>query len=256
MDCRLNLKLEFTPVRCSKYTNPITDTSCRVLYQGVRGFVNRFLHKGFLPIAVMIELLIYLPSSGRSRMYLESLFRRTLEPVISNFDLQRYATYIMQRYSQRSNCGIRHNSGQGEKETHNIRAGPIKAFYERVCVYEEGTPSRLLKKIQTQASELTQEQLKDFLMPSLEELITLVDNSSSEVQECFQSLVAIYITRLVCKEPKRPSDWARLEEVTSKCYMTCGCCAKMNEFLMDPEARTHRIACKRHVEFKVQLSFL
>ena len=193
----------------------------------------------------MVELLIHLQSPGSSQNFLESLLQRILESAIFNFDLQRYAAYIEIRSSQSVNSSIRKDCGKGEKWTCTTNAGPIKAFYERVCAQDHGTPSRLLRKIQAQASNLTHAQLKNFLMPLLEELITIVDVSSSEAHECFQSLLTIYITRTVGKEPKKPSDWARPEEVMSKCSTKCNCCAKMNDFLMDPKAQTHRISCKK-----------
>ncbi len=192
----------------------------------------------------MVELLIHLQSSGSSQNFLESLLQRILESAISNFDLQRYAAYVESRSWQSIDSSIRKDRGEGEKGTRSTRAGPIKAFYELVCAHDQGTPSRLLGKIQPQASKLTKAQLKNFLMPLLEELITIVDISSSESQECFQSLLTIYIIRTVGKEPKKPSDWARPEEVLSKCYMKCDCYAKMNKFLMDSTAKTHRISCK------------
>ena len=193
----------------------------------------------------MVELLIHLQSPGSSQNFFESLLQRILESAISNFDLQQYAAYVESRSSQSVNSSMRKDHGKGEKGTRSSCAGPIKAFYERVCAQDQGTPSRLLGKIQPQASKLTKAQLKNFLMPLLEELINVVDVSSSEAQECFQSFLTIFITQTVGKEPKKPSDWARPEEVVSKFYMKCNCCAKMNEFLMDPKARTHRISCKK-----------
>ena len=192
----------------------------------------------------MVELLIHLQSPCSPQNFLESLLQRVLESAISNFDLQRYAAYVERRSSQSINSSIPKDRGKGEKGTRSSRAGPIKAFYGRVCAHDQGTASRLLRKIQPQASKLTEAQLKNFLMPLLEELITIVDVSSSEAQECFQSLLTVYIIRTVGKEPKKPSDWARPEEVVSKCYMKCDCCAKLNKFLMDPKAETHKISCK------------
>ena len=99
----------------------------------------------------------------------------------------------------------------------------------------------MLGKIQTQASELTDKQLQDFLIPLLEDMMTVVDISSSETQECFQSLVTTYITRIVGKEPKRPNDWARPEEATEGCYLKCDACREMQKFLRNPISETHDI---------------
>lgn len=128
--------------------------------------------------------------------------------------------------------------------TQSNPGGPIKAFYECASAHEQGTPSRLLQKIQSQASEVTLGQCKEFLMSFLEDMITVVDASSIEVQECIQLLVITYVTRTVGKEPQKPSDWARPEEIGSNCYRKCYDCSKMNAFLRNPELQHHNLPCK------------
>lgn len=143
-----------------------------------------FRREGILTNASIVELFLNLQHQDSSaKRYLKSLLLRVIESTISNFDLPRYATYIKTRSSRAFKKSSR-NSGQGEKETQSIPAGPIKAFYEYVTAHEQGTPSGLLGRIQTQASGLSVEQLEEFLMSFLGELISVVDVSSAEVQEC------------------------------------------------------------------------
>ncbi|KAL8740827.1 MAG: hypothetical protein Q9190_006508 [Brigantiaea leucoxantha] len=165
-----------------------------------------------------------------------------MESAISSFSLPRYATYIKARSAQAFSGSLRNRRRRGDKETQSNLGGPIKAFYEGASAYEQGTPSRLLQKIQSQASELTVEQCKEFLMSFLEEIITIVDISSIEVQECIQLLVTTYIIEIVGKEPKKPSDWARLEEMAPNCYQDCDECPKMNAFLQDPQLQRHNLS--------------
>ena len=200
----------------------------------------------------MVELFLYLQQQNRSGTYLKSLLQRFIEPAISNFDLPRYASYIETRSSRAFKGSLRNSRGQGEKETQSIPGGPIKALYEYVSAHKQETPSRLLQKIQTQASELTVEQSKEFLMSFLEEIMTVVDVSSVGAQRCIQSLVTSYITQTVGKEPKKPSDWARPEEVKPICYRKCADCPKMNTFLRDPELQHHILSCEEpwHLKFK------
>ena len=203
----------------------------------------------------MVELFLYLQQQDCSEIYLESLLQRFIESAISNFDLPRYASYMKTRSSRAFKGSLRNSRGQGEKETQSNPGGPIKAFYEYVSAHEQETPSRLLQKIQTQASGLTVEQSKEFLMSFLEEIITVVDVSSVGVQRCIQSLVTSYITRMVGKEPKKPSDWARPEETEPNCYQKCVDCSKMNTFLRDPELQHHILSCKQtwHLKTKYHL---
>lgn len=210
----------------------------------MKKFVDRFLHDGVFTNALIIELLFYFQGYGSSQKFLESLLQRILEPAVSNFDLQQYAAYVEARYSQ----------GLNNTETRNVRAGPIKAFYERVRAYNQDAVSRLLEKIQIQASNITKEQLKNFLMPFIGEIIPTMDVSTFEAQGFFQSLVITYITRTVGKEPKKPSDWTRSEEIGPQCHTDCGCGAKMIDFLMDPKAKTHEISCKKCI-WKLKGSF-
>ncbi|KAL9628082.1 MAG: hypothetical protein Q9164_007397, partial [Protoblastenia rupestris] len=219
-----------------------------VLYQRVRVFVLHFSDWGQFTNALMVESLLHLQHQDCSNKYLESLLQRIMEPTVSNFDLPWYATYIKTRSSRAVDTSQRHIRGQGEKESQCIPAGPIKAFYERVSAREQGTPSRLLGKIQTQASGLSAEQ-SEFLISFLEEMITVVDVSSIEVRECIQSLVITYITQTIGKEPRKPSDWARPEEERS-CYREkCDDCSKMIAFLRHHELQHQKLSFEefRHV---------
>lgn len=85
-------------------------------------------------------------------------------------------------------------------------------------------------------------------MPFLEEIITIVDLSSIEAQECIRLLVTTYIDQTVGKEPKKPSDWARPEEMDPQCE--CDDCSEMNAFLQDLELQHYIFSCTdtRHLE--------
>ena len=192
----------------------------------------------------MAELLAHLQRSGSSRISLESLLQRILEPVISNFNLQQYAAYVESASFQALYSSVQSDCGEGQRRPGDTRAGPIKALYERASAHDQGTPRRLLATFPPQASKFTNAQLQNFLMPALEELIPIMDASAPDIQECLQSLLTTFIIRTVGKEPARPSDWARPEGVISKpTYdMRCDHRIRMNEFLMDPTAQTHKIS--------------
>ena len=83
-------------------------------------------------------------------------------------------------------------------------------------------------------------------MSFLEEMIAIVDVSSAEVQECIQSLAKIYVTRTVGKEPRKPSDWARPEEIAD-CDQECDDCSKMNAFLRHPDLQRHVLSDTWHL---------
>ncbi|KAL8838115.1 MAG: hypothetical protein Q9170_002256 [Blastenia crenularia] len=210
-----------------------------VLYQGVRIFVKYFQDTSLLTTPLVVHLLSHSNHQDHSKTYLETLLRNTIEPAISNFNLRQYASYIPSLVPPKQDSYSRSRSReQGAIATPNELSGPIKAIYVYASACSHGLPTQLLQKIQAQASELTVEQSKGFLISFLSELIPVVDVSSSEVQSCIRSLTSVYIIRTVGQEPKKPSDWARLEEVSS-CPRGCDDCSNMNTFLKDPEAKDY-----------------
>ncbi|KAL9005009.1 MAG: hypothetical protein Q9188_002190 [Gyalolechia gomerana] len=213
-----------------------------VLYQGARAFVENFRNDTTLTNALMVELSFLLQHQGRSKIYLETLLQNIVESAICNFDLPRYAMYVKSRSSLAVSTPSGENRGHAENVIRSKPGGPITAFYEYISTFESGLPSQLLRKIQSQASGLTILQSNEFLPSFLKEILTVVDVSCTEAQECIQSLVEIHITRAVGQEPRKPSNWARPEETEPKCYRQCDGCSKMEAFLMDPKLQHYTLS--------------
>ncbi|KAL8943294.1 MAG: hypothetical protein Q9211_001041 [Gyalolechia sp. 1 TL-2023] len=207
-----------------------------VLYQGVRLFVQYFRNDQTLTDALLVELSLLFQYQSRSKIYLETLLHRIAEVAICNFDLRHYALYI----SSRPSLAAKPMSTESRGEAQNVvQGGPIKAFYEYISTFRSGARAQLLQRIQTQASSLTIQQSQAFLPSFLTEILTAVDGLSSEAQECIQSLIEVYITQVVGHEPRKPTDWARPEEV--KCNCSCKNCSKMETFLRDPELQHYTL---------------
>ena len=226
-----------------EYTEAAADASYSMLYQGVRVFLNNFQDNEIFTNALMVELFFHLQQQHRSDKFLESLLQRIIESAISNFDLPRFASYLKTRLSRDFKGSLQISRGQGEEKPQDNPGGPIRAFFEYITARKHEKVSQWLQKIQTQASETVVEQLKGFLMSFLEELIPAVDLSSLEVQRCIQSLVTAYIMGMVGREPAKPNDWARPDEVIN-CTRDCSDCSVMNMFLMDPKLQHHILSCK------------
>ena len=234
-----------------EYGEAAADASYSTLYQGVRVFVNNFQDDEIFTNALMVELFFHLQQQHRSDKFLESLLQRIIESAISNFDLPRFASYLKTRSSRAFKGSLQDSRGQGGGKPQGNPGGPIRAFYEYISARKHEKVSQWLRKIQAQASGSAVEQLKEFLMSFLEELIPAVDASSLEVQRCIQSLVTAYIIGMVGREPPKPSDWTRPDEVIN-CDKNCSDCSSMNTFLMDPKLRHHNLVCQEyyHVRFK------
>lgn len=188
----------------------------------------------------MVELLSQSNHQGRLKTYLETLLRNIVESAVSNFDLCQYATYTASLISPNQSQSSSRSRGQEASAMSRRLAGPIKAFYEYTSGCKQDLPAHLLQRIQATASELTAEQSNGFLVSFLSELMPVADTSFNEAQSCIRSLIALYIIRTVGHEPKKPTNWTRLEEM-STCSCACDRCSKMNTFLKDPEASYHAL---------------
>lgn len=194
----------------------------------------------------MVELLSQSHHQVHSKIYLETLLRNILEPAISNFNLYEYATYTASLIPPNQ---IHSSSRSREQEASAIsskRAGPIKAFYEYASVCKQELPAQLLQRIQATASELTVEQSNSFLISFLSELIPAADTSFNEAQSCIRSLITLYIIHTVGHEPKKPTDWTRLEEMSTCSHTYDDDCSKMNTFLKNPEVSYHALGDRRN----------
>ncbi|KAI5861417.1 hypothetical protein GGS23DRAFT_576734 [Durotheca rogersii] len=214
-----------------------------VLDEAAVCFLHGFGHHGGIVNGLTIKVLIELQNLGNVRsMFLHSVLHILLEPAISTFDLERYYNRLQLDYPY--GCRIfQDGEKEGKRETRISNAGPIRSFYDWAAAYSEDAASRLLWKLQMQASRATKATVQGILPPLMAELMPSVNTDSVEVQRCFQSLVKIYITKTVGEEPSKPRDWARPAEVISKCRrsndLPCDKCREINDFLQDPMAQKH-----------------
>ncbi len=176
--------------------------------------------------ALNVELLLELSDPKNVRKeFLRDLFRVISKSAISMFDLELYYAYVKRLYSSKTDVLIRD-------------------FYNQTLAHDKDLASNLLRQLSTQGPNAEKNTALGVLSPLMKELLPSVDTGSMEVQTCFQSLVATYITKTVGEEPSKPEDWARPAEVY-KCYSDgCKACSELNSFLKDPEAKELTIALK------------
>ncbi|KAL8994600.1 MAG: hypothetical protein Q9169_005479 [Polycauliona sp. 2 TL-2023] len=203
----------------------------------VRSFINWFYDKydkALSSSALVVELLLHLNTQARSKDYLQVLLDAIVEPTIAKFDLCQHAGYNQSQFPH----GHRAIPGGLDKRKINVNsnktAGPIKELYECASAGKKDTLTLFPQKILSSAPGLTVGQSNQFLISLAQEIIPIADCSSSEVQQCLRSLISLHITRTVRQEPRRPSDWARLEE-TNSCPGKCQQCWEMNTFLQSPD---------------------
>ena len=200
-----------------------------VVYQGVREFARRSSGDEVFINAMLMELLLRLVQPDRSAVYLEDLLQHITKAAMANFKLHRYV----------SSCKA-HSAAHGSN-----MSGPVRNLYQCATSNEQGTPSQFLRNVAVQSSSLTVEQLREFTMPFLEQLLPTLDTSSNDAQQCVTTLVATFIIGFVQMEPRRPQNWTRLAEIPSKpCKRqdgSCNSCWNMDAFLQDGTVQSHGI---------------
>ncbi|KAL9634325.1 MAG: hypothetical protein Q9204_003043 [Flavoplaca sp. TL-2023a] len=233
-----------------------TDTNCSILYQGVRTFIEHFQNNNLLINPLVIELLSQSNHQDRSKSYFDTLLRKIIDSAISNFNLCGYAKYIASLVPpNQSSYPSKSKSHETTASASSSRlAGPIKAFYEYASAHKHELPALLLQSIQVTATDLTVEQSNGFLISFLSELIPVADTCLKEAKSCMRSLISLHITRTVGYEPKKPSDWTRLEETTT-CHCQCDDCSSMNTFLKDPKESYYALGNGLHYHLKPQFHY-
>lgn len=202
------------------YRISISDRSHRKkIDEAVTNFVDRFTEVKEFVNALNVELLLKLSNPKIVRKgFLLDLFGVISEFAISTFDFDLYYTYVMRLYNT--------NTG-----------GLIRDFYTQTLAHDEDSASSLLRQLSKEASNAEEDTVRGVFLSLMKELLPSVNAGSLEVQTCFQSLVEVYVTKTVGKEPSKPEDWARSEEVHECWRHGCKTCPKLNAFLTDPEAK-------------------
>ncbi|KAK6433055.1 hypothetical protein LTR95_010770 [Oleoguttula sp. CCFEE 5521] len=123
------------------------------------------------------------------------------------------------------------------------QAAPLNELYRHIGSHDMQV---LLETIQRQSTDLAEGSIKIFLIPLCLNLVALTETMHSEAQECIGTLVKLYLERVIGREPAKPFDWARPDEVSTPkpLSLKCGCVEKIDTFLLDCNATSLEIACQ------------
>ncbi|KAJ8121557.1 hypothetical protein ONZ43_g2019 [Nemania bipapillata] len=219
----------------------------------VANLIEKLIHKDNFVHEVAVEILLELSQPERiGPMYLH-LFCIILEPAIRAFDFNIWYNYLKTITRRKDEVGFQH-----KKSPPIGNGGLIRTFLGLAAGYSEDAASRILWKILEQASVANKDVMDEIVLPLMKELLPSTDMGpleSLEVQYCFQLLVKACIAKIAGKEPQKPLNWDRREEV-NKC--TCGMCARVNAFLEDPDAeqRTIDVSYENTYHVKREFQFL
>ena len=184
-----------------------------------------------------MELLIQLQHQCNSQLYLEKILGDILNYTVSNFDLGQYITHM-------KNKACEAESDYDELEPIRYDFGSMKQLYRYAHSQRPALSLILLKKLDAQSAGMPRDWWKGVFQPLIRELVGVVDTSSSDVQQWFQSLLTRDILEIVGKEPERPIDWALPNEAKHATRVNCECGARVHDFLLDPMAETLDLKCE------------
>ena len=181
-----------------------------------------------------METLSFSRSSSANNDLVARFVPLFLDAAASQFELQKYSS-ASKNSSARGDYPYSSWPGcYGEKERGRRDASTVVALYQQL-LQSDGKASELLTQIRSQTESLPCHELDRLVIPLLEQMMPIMDLCSVETSQVFQSMMMTYMTRVVQKEPAKPSDWARPNEY-QKCYRSdCAECKLLQEFLMDPE---------------------
>ncbi|KAI9706510.1 MAG: hypothetical protein M1836_003516 [Candelina mexicana] len=147
-----------------------------------------------------------------------------------------------------------------ESEPSLMTGGELADLIEQcISLGLEHEVDQILIKLQTEISDMDTSDLGTFVIPFLEEFLTILEEqeiplSTPRYQSFFKHALNSYITRYVNLEPAPPKDGTRKElEGTG-----CGCkdCNSLNEFLFDPAQKSTTFSMpekrRKHIELRIE----
>ncbi|MCJ1243689.1 hypothetical protein MMC30_000886 [Trapelia coarctata] len=198
-------------------------------------FIARFIGDSNFLNALVVELLCFSQSSSPDKDLLTRFLPLILAAAISEFELHKYSSASKNSasrdaypYSSWPNCYKEDEKGRRDAST-------VASLYQQLFQLDGRKASELLDEIESQTESLPHQELDRLLIPLLQQLIPILDLRSPEVCKFYQSMMVMYIRRVVQKEPEKPKDWYRPEGEELRCYSDCSNCRSLQAFLKEPK---------------------
>jgi len=156
------------------------------------------------------------------------LFPLILIPEATQFELNKFSS------------AARSTGSYDETEKGRRDANMVVKLYQKLLQLGQARATELLCKVKSQIAVLPHSKLDNVVIPLLRQLFPILDLSSLEVCDFYQSIMSTYIERVVHKEPEKPKDWYRPAD-EFLCYRSvCPDHQSLRQFLLEPkeESRT------------------
>lgn len=184
-------------------------------------------------------MLSFSESSTVKKDLVASFWPCFLDAAVSLFELQEYCLASKAGYphdypySSWKDCW-------SEDEKRQRNASNVVRLHQQLLQTDEEKASKLLRQISLQSETLPKEELDLLVIPLLEQMNGIVNQCPLDSRQFYRSMILTYMTRIVQQEPKKPSDWARLDEKI-RCWddeEECLGCRSLEDFFRNPNEKS------------------
>ena len=205
--------------------------------------------------ALAVEMLSFSECSTVKKDLVASFWPCFLDAAVSLFELQEYCLASKARYSD----DYPYSSWKdcwSEDEKRRRNASNVVRLHQQLLLTDEEKASKLLLQISLQSQTINKEELDLLVIPILEQINGIVNQCPLDSRQFYRSMILTYMIRIVQQEPKKPSDWARLDEKI-RCWANkkgCPDCRSLEEFFHNSNEESCRFVMtddSKHLEYSV-----
>jgi len=148
-------------------------------------------------------------------------FPLILIPAATRFELDKFSSAV--------------RSTDDETERGQRDADIVVKLYQELLQLGQERATELLFEVKSQIAVLTHSKLDKVVIPLLRQLFPILDLFSLEVCHFYQTIMSIYIERVVQKEPEKPRDWFQPVD-----EFRCACPDHqfLRQFLLEPKEKS------------------
>lgn len=224
--------------------------------RSVKPFISRFLDNSKFVNALAIEMLRFSASSPGQKELVTALWPAFLDTAISKFELTEYCFAPETKSPHDYPCLSWNHRGSPERSRQN--SSNVVRLHQQLVQVDEKKASELLRQISLQSKTLTTEEQDLFVIPLLEQMNDILTKCPFHGRQFFVSMITTYMQQVVRQEPKKPSDWAHLDEEIYCCRKDCSHCQSLQEFFHSPDVKSRIFVMNddsKHIVNKVPWQF-
>ena len=196
----------------------------------IKKFISRLSGSLEFLYNLTVELLNFLqdPNHRTDNDIATRILRLVLDAIATRFELQTWLSVLKSRdpYSYSTHDKRMQEAPKDANITANLHQNLLES--------NQTNASILLSRIQSQFEHIEVEEMEVLTPSLLREMIPLITQCPLEAHQFFLSVMTTYITRVVLREPRNQTDWARPNHAEEIDIVKCPKCQPLRDFLLDP----------------------